>query len=82
MMLALSLFPSGILQVADVVENGYWHARSLAFTGAYWPRLFEWMRLPGDLVFIVVGAAPIVLALALGYKALWSRAMVTPAVAE
>ena len=29
MMVALSLFPSGVLQVWDVVQNGYWHARSL-----------------------------------------------------
>ncbi len=55
---------------------------ALPFTGAYWPRLFEWMRLPGDLVFIVFGAVPIVLALALGYKQLWSRVTVKPAMAE
>src|SRR6516225_5419245 len=28
MMVALSLFPSGLLQVRDVIENGYWQARS------------------------------------------------------
>jgi nitric oxide reductase subunit B len=73
MMLVLSLFPSGVLQMYDAVENGYWHARSLAFTSGTLPRLLEWMRLPGDLVFIVFGAAPIALAMCLGYLALWTR---------
>src|SRR3546814_18363582 len=31
MMLALSLFPAGVLQVWDVLQNGYWHARSHEF---------------------------------------------------
>ena len=73
MMVTLSLFPSGVLQLKDVLENGYWHARSLEYTATFWPRLLEWMRLPGDVVFIVFGAAPIVVALGIGYWALWSR---------
>src|SRR5262249_24403004 len=32
MMTVLSLLPSGILQMHDVLEHGYWHARSLAHT--------------------------------------------------
>ena len=32
MMVVFSLFPSGILQMHDVIQNGYWHARSLAYT--------------------------------------------------
>ncbi len=71
MMVVLSLFPSGVLQLADVLENGYWHARSLAYTSGTLPRLFEWLRLPGDLVFILLGALPILIALGLGYLALW-----------
>jgi hypothetical protein len=31
------------------------------------------LRLPGDLVFIVLGAAPIALAMCLGYLAPWTR---------
>jgi nitric oxide reductase subunit B len=27
MMVVLSLFPGGIMQVRDVIENGYWHRR-------------------------------------------------------
>ncbi len=62
MMVALSLFPSGVLQVWDVIEHGYWHARSLEFIGSERARLIEWLRLPGDLIFIVFGAVPLVIA--------------------
>jgi nitric oxide reductase subunit B len=67
MMVFLSLFPGGILQVWDVVQHGYWHARSLDYTGERIARLVEWLRLPGDLVFIVFGAAPLAIAALKGY---------------
>jgi nitric oxide reductase subunit B len=86
MMVGLSLFPSGILQMYDVITHGYWHARSLAYTGSTIPRLLEWMRLPGDLVFIFLGALPIAIALCLGYLGLWTTRAPTaapcPVVAE
>ena len=59
MMVVMSLFPAGVLQFIDVLENGYWHARSLAYTAGDLPRLLEWLRFPGDLVFIVFGVVPI-----------------------
>lgn len=62
MMVVFSLFPAGVLQLMDVVENGYWHARGLAYTGTHQSRLLEWLRLPGDLVFIVFGAFPLLIA--------------------
>jgi len=62
MMVVLSLFPSGVLQVWDVVQHGYWHARSLDYTGGDQARLLEWMRMPGDVVFILGGAVPLVIA--------------------
>ena len=67
MMVVMSLFPAGVLQLADVLENGYWHARSLAYTGGELARLLEWCRLPGDLVFIVFGVVPIVIAATRAY---------------
>lgn len=73
MMICLSLLPNGLLQVWDVVENGYWHARSIAHTGSTLPRLLEWMRTPGDLVFIFAGAAPLVWGLWLGWRDLHAR---------
>ncbi|NCT66653.1 MAG: nitric-oxide reductase large subunit [Rhodanobacteraceae bacterium] len=67
MMLALSLFPSGVLQVWDVVQHGYWHARSLDYVSSARSQLIEWLRLPGDLVFIVFGALPLAIAAVKGY---------------
>jgi nitric oxide reductase subunit B len=46
----------------DVLKHGYWHARSEAFLSQ---RLFvtlEWLRLPGDFVFIAFGVVPMVVA--------------------
>jgi len=86
MMVVFSLFPAGILQLHDVITNGYWHARSLAYTAGTVPRLLEWLRMPGDLVFIFLGALPIALAMCLGYLDLWKRrataAALRPVVAE
>jgi len=73
MMILFSLFPSGLLQVRDVLENGYWHARSLDYLGGALPRFLEWLRLPGDLVFIFLGALPILIAVGVGYLSLWSE---------
>ena len=67
MMVTMSLFPSGILQIWDVVQHGYWHARSLDYIGSERSRLIEWLRLPGDLVFILFGATPLVIAAIKGY---------------
>jgi nitric oxide reductase subunit B len=73
MMVGLSLFPGGVMQVADVIANGYWHARSLAYTASPLARTLEWMRMPGDLVFIFAGAIPIAAAVVLGYLSLWTK---------
>ncbi len=62
LMLIMSLFPGGVLQVWDVVQHGYWHARSLDYIGSERSRLIEWLRLPGDLVFILFGAIPLAIA--------------------
>ena len=62
MMLVFSLFPAGLLQLEDVLQNGYWHARSLAYTGGDLARLLEWSRMPGDVVFLVFGVVPIAIA--------------------
>jgi nitric oxide reductase subunit B len=67
MMVVFSLFPGGVLQLMDVLENGDWHVRSLAYTGQATARLIEWLRTPGDLVFIFVGVVPAVIAVTLSY---------------
>jgi nitric oxide reductase subunit B len=81
MMVALSLFPGGIMQVFDVIEHGYWHARSVAYTTSPLARTLEWMRMPGDLVFIFAGATPLAIAVVLGYLSLWRKPRVKGALA-
>jgi len=71
MMILFSLFPGGLLQLRDVLHNGYWHARSFEYLSGRLPRLVEWLRMPGDLVFIVVGVLPIAIALLVSYRGLW-----------
>lgn len=67
MMVFMSLFPSGVFQLWDVIQHGYWHARSLEFIGSERALIIEWLRLPGDLVFIFLGAVPLVIAAIKGY---------------
>jgi nitric oxide reductase subunit B len=74
MMVVLSLFPGGIMQVRDVIDNGYWHARSLAYTATPLARTLEWLRMPGDLVFLFAGALPLASAMVWGYFTRWKRA--------
>lgn len=62
LMVLLSLLPGGLLQLWDVLQNGYWHARSLDYIGSERAHLIEWLRMPGDVVFIFFGAVPLVIA--------------------
>jgi len=62
MMVVSNLFPGGVLQLYDVLQNGYWHARSAAFGHSPLMHALEWARLPGDLIFIFVGVVPLVIA--------------------
>lgn len=59
LMIVISLFPGGVLQLWDVIENGYWHARSLNYTAGHIARLLEWFRLLGDTIFILFGSLPV-----------------------
>ncbi|MGH8109286.1 MAG: nitric-oxide reductase large subunit [Arenimonas sp.] len=51
MMALLTLLPLGLLQLNDVLVNGYAHARSAEFMGKPIIDLLVWMRVPGDVVF-------------------------------
>lgn len=58
-MVFATLFPLGILQLYHSVSTGYFDARTLHYiTGGANPVL-EWLRLPGDVVFIVGGVLPL-----------------------
>lgn len=56
-MVFANLFPIGVLQLGDVVTNGYWHARSLEFFERH--TYIEWLRLPGDAA-VILGTLPLV----------------------
>jgi nitric oxide reductase subunit B len=59
-MLFVNLAPIGGLQLFDSVQNGYWHARQAEFFAQPALRALEWLRLPGDLLFIVGGILPVI----------------------
>ncbi len=67
-MVVLNLFPGGVLQFIDVLENGYWHARGPEFLNAHTTTLIEWMRLPADAVFILFGVLPLLVAAGSAYR--------------
>ncbi|MGX2040929.1 nitric-oxide reductase large subunit [Methylocaldum sp. MU1018] len=68
LMVILSLFPGGVLQFRDVLDHGYWHARSEAFSSQYRARLIEWLRLGPDLLFIIFGSIPVAVAALMTYR--------------
>jgi nitric oxide reductase subunit B len=53
-----TLLPLGILQLYKSVNDGYYEARELKFLTNDTNALIEWLRLPGDVVFIAGGALP------------------------
>lgn len=59
-MVFASLLPLGLLQLFHSVNDGYFEARSLGYITSPGNALLEWMRLPGDLVFIGGGALPFI----------------------
>jgi nitric oxide reductase subunit B len=67
LMVLITLFPGGVLQLTDALNNGYWHARSPAFLGGSLIRFIEWARIVPDLIFAVAGIMPIVIAAGMTY---------------
>jgi nitric oxide reductase subunit B len=63
-----TLFPLGILQLYESVNAGYFEARSLEYITNDTNALLEWMRLPGDVVFIVGGVLPLLYLCYLGVR--------------
>jgi nitric oxide reductase subunit B len=58
-MVFLNLLPEGLGQLYDAVASGYWRARTIGFHMTPWVRAVEWLRLPGDVLFIIGGVVPI-----------------------
>jgi nitric oxide reductase subunit B len=63
-----TLFPLGILQLYESVNTGYFEARSLEYITNETNALLEWMRLPGDVVFIGGGVLPLLYLCYLGVR--------------
>ena len=58
-MVFASLFPLGLLQLYHSVSAGYFNARSLKFISDRTNSMLEWLRFPGDALFIVGGTLPL-----------------------
>ena len=63
-----TLFPLGILQLYESVNSGYFEARSLDYLGANTNTVIEWLRLPGDALFIAGGVIPLLYICYLGVR--------------
>jgi nitric oxide reductase subunit B len=74
LMVALSLFPSGVAQFLDSIRNGYWHTRGTEFLDQRHVLIFEWLRMPADLIFIAAGVVP----LSIATLRIWWRAAKPP----
>jgi nitric oxide reductase subunit B len=72
-MALLSLLPYGLMQVWASVTHGLWYARSAEFIQQPVMDFLIWMRMPGDLIFMV-GVACIVLFVA---GLAWPRGLVS-----
>ena len=63
-----TLLPLGIMQLYESVNKGYFEARQLEYLTNDTNELVEWLRLPGDVIFIGGGAIPILYITFLGVK--------------
>ncbi len=73
-MVIFNLVPRGVMQHADVLHNGYWHARSPEFLNQGTMRIIEWLRMPGDLILIGLVVVPAVAAEMITYLRMKPRA--------
>lgn len=58
-MLFLSIFPAGIYQLVQSFNHGFWFARSEAVIQSDFFQNVTWLRVVGDLLFVVGGTVPI-----------------------
>jgi len=63
-----TLFPLGIRQLYESVNASYFEARSLDYLSTNTNTVIEWLRLPGDLYFILVGVLPLLYLCYLGVR--------------
>lgn len=59
LMLALNIFPAGIYQLVQSIQHGFWYARSESVIQSSFFQTTTWLRVVGDMVFVLGGAVPI-----------------------
>lgn len=67
-MVFATLFPLGIMQLYHSINVSYYDARTLNYVGSRANAVLEWLRMPGDIVFILGGALPILYICASGIR--------------
>ena len=63
-----TLLPLGLIQLYESVKAGYFRARTLEFLTNPTNELIEWIRLPGDILFIAGGVVPVLYICYLGVR--------------
>jgi nitric oxide reductase subunit B len=63
-----TLLPLGLLQLYESVNKSYYDARTLEFLTNDTNALIEWIRLPGDVLFIAGGVLPVLYLCWLGIR--------------
>src|SRR5690625_76251 len=59
-MVFATLLPLGVMQLWNSVNVGYYEARTLGYIAQPGNVILEWLRMPGDVIFIVGGILPFV----------------------
>ncbi|PZM84137.1 MAG: nitric-oxide reductase large subunit [Candidatus Melainabacteria bacterium] len=60
LMLLLNIFPAGVIQMLASYTHGFWFARSYDFIHSNQFQMFTWLRVIGDMTFVVGGILPLV----------------------
>jgi nitric oxide reductase subunit B len=67
-MMFATLLPLGTLQLWASVNQGYYEARTLAYLTQPGNLALEWMRMPGDVIFLIGGILPFIYITWLGVR--------------
>lgn len=59
LMLILNIFPAGVIQMVASYQHGFWYARSYEFIHSAAFQMLTWLRVLGDLTFVIGGVLPI-----------------------
>jgi nitric oxide reductase subunit B len=66
LMLILNIFPAGVIQMVASYKYGFWYARSYEFIHSPIFQMLTWLRVLGDLTFVVGGVLPLVFVIVRG----------------